>query len=435
MLARTNHFATFGFPRANKTPRLSGPRRVGPAPVLFFSLPVWQIKREKMRVVAKTDPRAGVSDQMFVQIAKFVAQDGLRGGRDAVARVVKIIRAMSTANKHLRKITLEALRPALAAVMSIALPQTVSTRTYIECMNADPELARSIILLLENENTGSRSEVESAAILSRLVGLSKAAERALDSIVAARKFDALETEEAMDAKAAARAASTLLGLVVRMIDSARPALRASLLTATVGSARMYPDPLVDGVLDAVIGRLKVRPYERIPEGGIRSRVHEFIEHVHIGRPATIDQFGPLCLWDVSEITNFDRSCNSGINFNSDLFWNTKSATSMADMFFGNAAFKGYVGTWNVASVRSMGGMFGRTAIEDSGIASWNTASVTDASNMFSDAMHLSKDLDLSGWIFKTYAGDEAIQVAPLNNLRSMFARSSIVDSKAQCAIL
>ena len=72
--------------------------------------------------------------------------------------------------------------------------------------------------------------------------------------------------------------------------------------------------------------------------------------------------GPMCLWDVSAITDFTDVCACTLNshggittgFTSDLFWNTRSATVMARMFSRNAQFKGYIGTWDVRNVHNMG---------------------------------------------------------------------------------
>jgi hypothetical protein len=205
---------------------------------------------------------------------------------------------------------------------------------------------------------------------------------------------------------------------VSYIESARPALRASLARATVGTGPMYPN--VDDVLEAVIARLKGSGYEKIENRKLKLIVTDFLRDV-IEEKDWIERFGPLCLWDVSDVRDFKYACSVNINgvhidFNSDLFWDTGSAEFMDGMFFANASFKGYVGTWDVSRVEWMGGMFNRAGIEDSGIANWNTRSVLDASHMFYMAPSLSESLNLSGWVFD-----------PKPDLGSMFAESSIVD--------
>jgi hypothetical protein len=185
-------------------------------------------------------------------------------------------------------------------------------------MRKNPDLAQS--LLLQNESAeASRACTQSEAVtLSRLVELSKASARARAAIAAADKFRADDdSEKAVAAREAASDAEKMLEIAVRYIDSARPALRASLARATVGTGPMYPN--VDDVLEAVIARLKGSGYEKIPNGKLKETVTEFIQDVIEGRDGT-RRFGPMCLWDVSEVRNFKVACSvniNDINFNSE----------------------------------------------------------------------------------------------------------------------
>jgi hypothetical protein len=361
-----------------------------------------------------------------VQIANFVASGGLcdeKDGRKAAKGVVGRLRQLGllrSTSRRINEITADAGREALAFVMRLAPLQTLSTEMFFIVMRKNPDLAQS--LLLQNESAeASRACTQSEAVtLSRLVELSKASARARAAIAAADKFQADDdSEKAVAAREAASDAEKMLEIAVSYIESARPALRASLARATVGTGPMYPN--VDDVLEAVIARLKGRGYDKIPNGELKDIVTEFLQDVIQGDDETIERFGPMCLWDVSEVRNFQFACsvnNNGaqINFNSDLFWDTGSAEAMDSMFFNNADFKGYVGTWDVSGVEWMGGMFNRAGIEDSGIANWNTRRVIDASHMFYMAPSLSESLKLSGWGFGL---DPALD--------SMFAESSIVD--------
>ena len=377
-----------------------------------------------MTVVA-TNRIAGVSDAILVQIAKFVAsgglcdeKDGRKGAKGVVGRLRQLGLLRST-SRRINEITADAGREALAFVMRLAPLQTLSTEMFFIVMRKNPDLAQS--LLLQNESAeASRACTQSEAVtLSRLVELSKASARARAAIAAADKFRADDdSEKAVAAREAASDAEKMLEIAVSYIESARPALRASLARATVGTGPMYPN--VDDVLEAAIARLKVREYAKIPNGKLKDTVTEFLHGGIVGK-GVIERFGPMCLWDVSEVRNFKFACSVNINgvqidFNSDLFWDTGSAEDMNDMFFANADFKGYVGAWDVSRVEWMGGMFNRAGIEDSGIANWNTRSVLDASHMFYMARSLSEGLKLSGWRF-----------APEPDLGSMFAESSIVD--------
>ena len=139
-------------------------------------------------------------------------------------------------------------------------------------------------------------------------------------------------------------------------------------------------------------------YEPIPSAKdeLRKAVGDFILN-RTGRGDLLKKHGPLCLWDVSAIEDFTAAC--WVNFSSDLFWDTRSARTMVDMFLRNSTFKGHIGTWDVSKVTTMMGMFTWAGIKDSGIGSWSTSSLSNCSFMFRGALGLSKDLDLSRWRF------------------------------------
>jgi hypothetical protein len=145
------------------------------------------------------------------------------------------------------------------------------------------------------------------------------------------------------------------------------------------------------------------------------------------------EVGPLCLLDVSRITDFASVCGGSGNaalpsleFSSDLFWNTGAATVMSAMFSANTEFKGYIGTWDVSNVVYMDSMFEQSGIEDGGIANWTTTSLFYASSMFGGAKSLSSRLDLRKWRFSEKLDtDGATVVGP--DMDYMFAESGIVD--------
>jgi hypothetical protein len=352
------------------------------------------------------DKLARVPEEVLLLIAAFVSESGLRDGpgdEGVVERICRRIRALSETSTTLRAACMAVVRPALALAMRLALPQTVRTSTMLACMLKDSVLAGD--LLRENAH-----HLESAAILSRLVDLSHAAAIARAHVAAARRLRRPD--------AAARSERALNEVIVPLIESARPALRSSLGRATVRSERMYRDHHM--VADAAIERLKIRPYQPVDQAlragmQIRHLVDRFVRDAHRDRAWMTETLGPLCLWDVSSTHDMDGAC-AYLRFDSDLFWNTGSVTSMREMLCGNEEFRGYVGTWDVSSVECMFGMFDSTAIEDSGIGNWNTASLTDAGYMLSNAQHLSRCLDLSGWKF-----------GPSPSMRGMFARSAIAD--------
>jgi hypothetical protein len=384
----------------------------------------WFMKMSRLERSRRRSLLTEVPVDCLVHIANFVASGGLcdekdvrKGAKGVVGRLMQLGLLRST-SKRINEITADAGREALAFVMRLAPLQTLSTEMFIILMRKNPDLAQSLLLQNESAEASSACTQSEAVTLSRLVELSRASARARAAIAAADKFQADDhSEKAVAARASD--AEKMLEIAASVIDSARPALRASLARATVGTGPMYPN--VDVVLDAVIARLKGGEYKKIEDGKLKQTITAFLQDAIEGKGETMERFGPMCLWDVSDVRDFKYACSVNINgvhinFNSDLFWETGSAEEMDSMFFSNANFKGYVGTWDVSRVEYMGGMFSNAAIEDSGIANWNTRRVTDASHMFFRARSLSESLSLSGWVF-----------GPEPDLDSMFGNSSIVD--------
>ena len=190
---------------------------------------------------------------------------------------------------------------------------------------------------------------------------------------------------------------------------------------------MYPEP--GALADEAIGRLKGRSeagkagkagaYDPVAGDVLKTAVSDFIKNESGKRAELIKKYGPLCLWDVSGITDFESACSdflSLLQFSSDLFWDTRSATRMVNMFSKRAQFKGYIGTWDVSKVENMASMFSWAGIEDSGIGNWNTRSLSNAVFMFGGAPNLSAGLDLSRWTVREGC-----------SMSLMFWDSSIVD--------
>ena len=323
--------------------------------------------------------------QILMMVARFVASDRLEKPEGFFER----LRAMRLISKPMKDAVDSALRDDLALVLRIALPQLVSTRRLLDGMKNDAKLAKSVV----------QTKSTSPGILSRLVELSETA-----------------TRTDPESKDAARHAKAL-------IDSARDLLRDSLARATIGTETtppskvpMYDDP--EGLANKVIERLKGGPrYEKVTAHPDR-KVRVFLQGTSAERSAS--EYGPLCIWDVSAIDcSFACSELAGCPvFNSDLYWDTRSVTTMAHMFHGNSEFKGDLSTWDVRKVTNMAGMFFGSGIEDSGIGDWNTASLEGASAMFFKTSYLSMDIDLSGWT-----------TGKCTNMVGMFRSSTLVDGK------
>jgi hypothetical protein len=351
-------------------------------------------------------------------------------GKSVVKRLFDSIDALRATNKSTLKITTVAVREALARVMRVVLSRTIRTGLLLKCMYKDPELATSVV---SQARSSPLSAEASAAILCRLVDFSTAAKAARKEIEvikkaahrkeievikkAAQEGQAGQVDQADSAPLSKAGVDPriALNLIETLIESAHDALLESLRRATGPSNElMYDDPQT--LARTVIDKLKVGPYDRIVHlSAVRI---SFIQTRAQALKPLIDKYGPLCLWDVSAITDFtlrvDADFGKVVGFNSDLYWNTRSAITMSAMFIGNEQFKGYIGTWDVRNVRTMVDMFYKAGIEDSGIGSWNTESLTDAEGMFKEALSLRADL--ARWVFGTKP-----------NMRCMFRGSGIVD--------
>lgn len=323
---------------------------------------------------------------LLMMVARFVASDRLENP----VGFFKRLRAMRLTNTKMKDAADYALSGHAALVLRIALPQLVSTKLLLDAMKNDTKLAKSVV----------QTKSTSPGILRRLVELSEAATRT--------------DPESKDAAKHARA----------LIDSARDLLRDSLARATIGTdtttppskVPMYDDP--EGLANKVIERLKSGPrYEKVTADPDR-KVRVFLQGTRAERSAC--EYGPLCIWDVSAINcNFACSTMSRVPvFNSDLYWDTRSVTTMINMFHGNSEFKGDLSTWDVRKVTNMAGMFFGSGIEDSGIGDWNTASLEDAGAMFVRTRYLSMDIDLSGWT-----------TGKCTNMLGMFRGSTLADGK------
>ncbi len=106
-----------------------------------------------------------------------------------------------------------------------------------------------------------------------------------------------------------------------------------------------------------------------------------------------------------------------LRFNSDLFWNTSSATDFFAMFYENTEFRGDLSTWDVRKVTNMVSTFAKAGIQDSGIGNWDVRSLETAAHMFANAQFLSTDLDLSRW-----------NMGNCKDLSFMFEQSAIRDN-------
>ena len=317
-----------------------------------------------------------VPTELWWKIVALVAD----GKASEAEEKLNALKHLSLASKATQKATMSIM----GYVISLAPVRAVPTIALLKKM-IYPEFAREVMATAESDGT---------ALMPRIADL------------------------AADKKGAPVAHALLKGLSV------------SIRNATVNGAPMYgPAELLDAHITQMVERLKLNVRFKKPPFDTYE-LHDFvrtflmlsadkrIEHMHT--------YGPMCLWDVSDVTNFYCVCEAQLltaepptylTFNSDLFWNTSAAATMSHMFHRNTEFRGDLSTWDVRTVKNMTSTFKEAGITDSGIGSWDVRSLEEAPYMFESALFLSSKLDFSLWNMQN-----------CKNLAFMFFKSAIEDN-------
>ena len=130
-------------------------------------------------------------------------------------------------------------------------------------------------------------------------------------------------------------------------------------------------------------------------GDLKSAVDACLKLSPVGDCSTVP-YGPIGLWDVSQVKNMDTTFSDAKSFNQDLSkWNVGKVTSMQGMFYQASVFNGDLSGWNVRKVTIMQGMFSDAGAFNQDLSKWNVAQVTDTSFMFCQASAFNQDL--SNW--------------------------------------
>ena len=102
----------------------------------------------------------------------------------------------------------------------------------------------------------------------------------------------------------------------------------------------------------------------------------------------------LSHWDVSNVTNFERTFFyaqaqdiAGIGN-----WKTSSATNMARMFTMALSFNTDISGWDVSNVTNMHGMFTQARVFNQDISGWNVSNVENMTAMFNFTDEFNQDL-------------------------------------------
>lgn len=216
-----------------------------------------------------------------------------------------------------------------------------------------------------------------------------------------------------------------------VVDALFWKLVASLRSATVKGEPMYSGDeeqiraLADEILRRMVPPNFFKPVREaiakdFPKGGfVKGFVTHFLKLPVDQRLHHALAYGPMCLWDVSQIEDFSGPCGAGTfgTFSSDLYWDTSSALSMSMTFANNTEFRGDLSTWDVCKVRTTDSMFFNSGIVNSGIGRWNFRELQSAKSMFAAAKNISSELSFSRW-----------NLEKCTDLSLMFAESSVTDN-------
>jgi surface protein len=105
------------------------------------------------------------------------------------------------------------------------------------------------------------------------------------------------------------------------------------------------------------------------------------------------EYGPIELWDVSNVTNMTGLFHNAVRFNEYIGgWDVSNVTNMTELFKNALHFNEYIGGWNVSNVTNMRGMFANCRTFNQDIGRWDVSNVTDISEMFRECWTFNQDI-------------------------------------------
>jgi surface protein len=138
------------------------------------------------------------------------------------------------------------------------------------------------------------------------------------------------------------------------------------------------------------------------------------------RPTSVQQYGHISTWDVSQITDMSMLFFNKDNFNDDISrWNVGNVITMKGMFSFASSFNQPIEQWNVSNVTNMQGMFNGASVFNQPLAQWErngstVGNVTNMDHMFSGAPAFNQPL-------------EQWNVGNVTNMREMFYGASVFN--------
>ena len=106
-------------------------------------------------------------------------------------------------------------------------------------------------------------------------------------------------------------------------------------------------------------------------------------------------YGPIQLWDVSEVTDMSFLFeNMDEHFNEDISnWDVSNVTDMSAMFNNATNFNQDISNWNVSNVTDMSAMFYYARSFNQNISNWDVSNVTNMRSVFNNATNFNQNIE------------------------------------------
>ena len=126
---------------------------------------------------------------------------------------------------------------------------------------------------------------------------------------------------------------------------------------------------------------------------VYSRLIEAVSKHNTNELNANEIYGPIELWDVSEVTSMYKLFNNARKFNAHIGgWDVSSVTNMEGMFLNTRSFNRDISQWDVGCVTDMSFMFDGAESFDQDIRGWDVSNVTNMRNMFVTALSFNRDI-------------------------------------------
>ena len=103
-------------------------------------------------------------------------------------------------------------------------------------------------------------------------------------------------------------------------------------------------------------------------------------------PKAEAKYGPVGLWDVSEVTRMDTLFMGCHNFNEDISaWDVRRAENLGSMFYDASSFNQPLGAWDISRVENLSYIFCYASSFNQLLGAWAVRPGADTEDMFVDA--------------------------------------------------